>query len=202
MKALTLHQPWASLIAWGDKEIETRSWSTNYRGPIAIHSANGKKALNQVLNRVRFTTAPKTTDLLAYYFWQASMRESSKDAWKRLSRDPSTNKTQAHLTGGSYTDILPLGMIVAIAVLEDVVPTESIRDTLSEKELEFGDYSFGRFAWILKDVQPLKMPLPVKGFQRLWNWDEASLDYGLTGNIVKQIGSYTLPSYIIPTVFG
>lgn len=39
MKALTLHQPWASFIAWGDKRFETRHWKTNYRGEIAIHAA-------------------------------------------------------------------------------------------------------------------------------------------------------------------
>ena len=38
MKVLTLHQPWASLIALGVKTIETRSWSTQYRGPLAIHA--------------------------------------------------------------------------------------------------------------------------------------------------------------------
>lgn len=38
MKALTLHQPWASAIAWGVKRIETRGWATSYRGPIAIHA--------------------------------------------------------------------------------------------------------------------------------------------------------------------
>ena len=38
MKALTLWQPWASLIAWGEKQYETRSWPTAYRGPLAIHA--------------------------------------------------------------------------------------------------------------------------------------------------------------------
>lgn len=38
MKALTLHQPWATLVAEGLKIYETRSWTTNYRGPIAIHA--------------------------------------------------------------------------------------------------------------------------------------------------------------------
>ncbi|HVB09053.1 MAG TPA: ASCH domain-containing protein [Bacillota bacterium] len=41
MKALTLTQPWASLIAAGEKRIETRSWSTRHRGPLAIHAALG-----------------------------------------------------------------------------------------------------------------------------------------------------------------
>jgi activating signal cointegrator 1 len=39
MKALSLWQPWASLIADGRKKIETRHWEMLYRGPLAIHAA-------------------------------------------------------------------------------------------------------------------------------------------------------------------
>ncbi len=39
VKAISLHQPWASLIALGFKHYETRSWSTNYRGKLVICSA-------------------------------------------------------------------------------------------------------------------------------------------------------------------
>lgn len=39
MKALSLTQPWATAIILGVKQVETRSWSTNYRGLIAIHAA-------------------------------------------------------------------------------------------------------------------------------------------------------------------
>jgi hypothetical protein len=39
MKALSLWQPWASAIALGHKRIETRHWSTSYRGPLLIHAA-------------------------------------------------------------------------------------------------------------------------------------------------------------------
>lgn len=39
MKAISLWQPWASAIALGHKRIETRGWSTRYRGPLAIHAA-------------------------------------------------------------------------------------------------------------------------------------------------------------------
>lgn len=38
MKAITLWQPWASLIAHQLKQVETRSWSTEYRGLLAIHA--------------------------------------------------------------------------------------------------------------------------------------------------------------------
>ncbi len=39
MKALSLWQPWASLMAIGAKRIETRSWTTRHRGPLAIHAS-------------------------------------------------------------------------------------------------------------------------------------------------------------------
>ncbi len=39
MKALSVKQPWANLIADGSKTIETRSWATKYRGPLLIVSS-------------------------------------------------------------------------------------------------------------------------------------------------------------------
>lgn len=38
MKALSVKQPWANLIASGRKTIETRTWATEYRGEILIAS--------------------------------------------------------------------------------------------------------------------------------------------------------------------
>ena len=38
MKALSVHQPFASLIANGEKTIETRKWPTSYRGDLLIVS--------------------------------------------------------------------------------------------------------------------------------------------------------------------
>ncbi len=41
MKALSIRQPWASLILRQGKDIENRDWSTKYRGRILIHAAKG-----------------------------------------------------------------------------------------------------------------------------------------------------------------
>ncbi|WP_379127974.1 ASCH domain-containing protein [Paenibacillus sp. sgz500958] len=38
MRCLTIRQPWATLVALGEKEFETRSWKTGYRGELAIHA--------------------------------------------------------------------------------------------------------------------------------------------------------------------
>ena len=39
MKAISLWQPWATLMACGLKKNETRHWATPYRGPLLIHAA-------------------------------------------------------------------------------------------------------------------------------------------------------------------
>lgn len=39
MKALSIKQPWAFLIAHGIKDIENRTWRTNFRGRIYIHAS-------------------------------------------------------------------------------------------------------------------------------------------------------------------
>ncbi|GDZ95132.1 hypothetical protein PA905_33710 [Planktothrix agardhii CCAP 1459/11A] len=44
MQALTIHEPWASLLVKGKKQFETREWQRNYRGLLAIHS--GKQSVD------------------------------------------------------------------------------------------------------------------------------------------------------------
>lgn len=39
MKCISLWEPWATLMALGAKTIETRSWETLYRGPLAIQAS-------------------------------------------------------------------------------------------------------------------------------------------------------------------
>lgn len=38
--ALSVHQPWASLIVNGYKDVENRTWCTNHRGPLLIHASH------------------------------------------------------------------------------------------------------------------------------------------------------------------
>lgn len=50
VKALSLWQPWASLIAVGAKKIETRHWSTSHRGPLAIHAAKTRAGFESAVS--------------------------------------------------------------------------------------------------------------------------------------------------------
>ena len=61
MRCLSLWQPWASLVATGAKRIETRSWSTAYRGLLAIHAA---KNLEPAASRPRLASEPLRSALL------------------------------------------------------------------------------------------------------------------------------------------
>jgi len=44
MKTLTIKSPWAQYIFRSGKDIENRSWKTNYRGPMLIHTSNNPKS--------------------------------------------------------------------------------------------------------------------------------------------------------------
>lgn len=39
IKAISLYQPWATLVVAGHKRYETRHWHTPYRGAVLIHAA-------------------------------------------------------------------------------------------------------------------------------------------------------------------
>lgn len=52
MKAITIKQPWATLIAEGYKEYEFRTWKTKYRGDILIHA--GKTIDKKAIERFRY----------------------------------------------------------------------------------------------------------------------------------------------------
>lgn len=69
MKAITIKQPWASLIVAGIKDIENRTWPTKYRGTVLIHAGasfafkylvDGLNADQlQVIRESNITTYPK-----------------------------------------------------------------------------------------------------------------------------------------------
>lgn len=52
MKVLSIREPYASLIKYGIKNIETRSWKTNYRGEIYIHSCIGKDKIDEQIKHL------------------------------------------------------------------------------------------------------------------------------------------------------
>lgn len=62
MKALSIRQPWAWLIASGFKDIENRNWPTSFRGPVLIHA--GKKMDAETLRDIIGGEHPVTGERL------------------------------------------------------------------------------------------------------------------------------------------
>jgi hypothetical protein len=154
VKALTLTQPWATLVAIGAKRIETRSFQTSYRGPLAIHAAKGYPKWAR-----DFTLEPVCYEAVQLGY---KVRE-----W-----------FPAH----------PLGAVIATCNLIACVQMKEFRygpegnsigigpytELLADRpqEREFGDYSVGRFAWILGNVECFKQPIPANGALGLWEWSK------------------------------
>ena len=66
MKTISIKQPWASLIVHGIKDIENRTWRTNFRGRVLIHAAGsyGRKFsvnLTDAQTKAAFATIAKET---------------------------------------------------------------------------------------------------------------------------------------------
>ncbi|MHC4715092.1 MAG: ASCH domain-containing protein [Planctomycetota bacterium] len=60
MKALSVREPWASLIAEGIKTVELRTWKTDYRGPLLICASRSAptKEGREAQQRYAITTHP------------------------------------------------------------------------------------------------------------------------------------------------
>lgn len=157
MMALSLWQPYASLIAIGAKPFETRSWAPppHMIGQrIAIHAS--QKLIRETLIGVDLVTSDRMGRALF---------------GDRL----------------ATFDSLPFGAVVCTAVLAGAyacgamrladggrtplltsVNRSPLRDYLTPDL--FGDYSPGRWAWWLRDVEPVDPPVKVKGHQKFWPW--------------------------------
>jgi hypothetical protein len=134
MKALSLWQPWATLVAILGKRNETRGWATTYRGPLAIHAA------------AKFP--PAARQLVGTFPFDEVLRRAGCPTWREL----------------------PLGAVVAIAELVDVVRIDGQTRVPGGNEFMFGDYRRGRYIWRLGDVRKLPAPVPATGALGLWSW--------------------------------
>ncbi len=73
--------------------------------------------------------------------------------------------------GGKTDTDLPLGAVVGTVEIVDCVPVEDVVDGLTERERALGDYSPGRWAWVLKNPIMFDTPIPARGKQGWWNWE-------------------------------
>jgi activating signal cointegrator 1 len=151
VKAITLTQPWATLVAIGAKRFETRSWQPRHLGPIAIHAAKGFPPEAQ---------ARCCDDMFYRLLFGTTVRPD----------------VEAGIDPRSRVESLPLRAVIATARLEWSESTDSaiFPSVLAEygtpDERDLGNYSPGRWAWYLTGARPLPEPVQARGALWLWEW--------------------------------
>ena len=141
MKALTLSEPWASLAAYGIKQYETRGFNYNHgQEPFLIHAA----AAIPKAGRAAMETEPFASAL-------ASLGIRGLDDFKL-----------GHILG--RVEVIRTARIVTGQ------PGDGEMTAPTDRELAFGDYTPGRYAWQLVNPALLLHPLPAKGKLSLWEF--------------------------------
>jgi hypothetical protein len=148
MKAITIYQPYASLIAVGAKRYETRSWRTNYRGPVAIHAG------------LRLSPWEDYADHVFVDKVRAALGIVDFDSLPHGAVIAVADLTECwHICNDGDSAFINRGEPFGEIQLEAVKNSEYL----------FGDFSEGRYAWELTRVKMPPEPVPCRGRQRLWD---------------------------------
>jgi len=143
MRGFSLTQPWATLVAIGAKRIETRSWSTPYRGELLIHAAKGFPRDCQAL----CLREPFLTPLVRAGF--NTVDDLPRGAIVAVGRVRNVWSTDG------------------LTIIHAMRP-EGFDELLTDTERAFGNYAPGRFGWVFADVKRIAPPIPCKGALGLW----------------------------------
>lgn len=160
MKAITIWQPWASLIACGAKKYETRGWATSYRGSIAIHAALRSEISAET--KEALTSIPLET--------LADMKKVFRCEWGELPKGAVIATAKLVNVWAIIYD-LDRGISGRLITPERRLDRRNAFIVPTEQEQAFGDWAPGRFAWELADVKILDASVRAKGQQGLWNWE-------------------------------
>ena len=161
MKAKTLYQPFASLIAEGFKTIETRSQPPPLSligQRIAIHAGKRPIHIEEWSYEMRYD--------LSYKF-----EDSSRQASWPYGVVVATAVLQcAHIAIRPPSGRCFLG---ASWLMDSCAIRDGGSGPFYHEEVEpdpFGDFSEGRWLWFLRDVEKVVPPAPAKGSQGWWEW--------------------------------
>lgn len=153
MKALTLTQPWATLVAIGAKSVETRSWGTKHRGPLAIHAAKTLPVSWHPFRHPSFIAALEP------------LVDVNSLGVPNIDRLP----IGCVLAVVKVIDVFSTEELLRMTMRVD--GKRRHEPFLGAGEIAFGDYTPGRYGWVFGSVEKLKRPFPCRGGQRIWNLD-------------------------------
>lgn len=166
MKAITLHQPYASLAALGLKRYETRSWAASYTGPIVIHSGMWQPGPRAAHRAGAYDAAVISPAILGPLFPDKRVSEMDADERRGLLLTPPFG---AVLATAQLVEALAIKVEPGASAPSLIDRDGNVRE-VSAAEVQFGHYQTGRWAWVLAEVQPLREPVPARGRLGIWEW--------------------------------
>lgn len=146
LKAITLYEPWASLMAIGAKVNETRPVRTTHRGDIAIHAAK---------------VSPNFSEDVAV---------DAINAFKSRGLVPSLNTLGCILAIVDVWDVQPADNFFRQHLFNQEQHKELVAGgmiPLTEEEYVFGGYAPGRWIYRTRNLRRLKNPVPTRGYQSI-----------------------------------
>lgn len=152
MKALTVWQPWASLIAAGAKPYEFRSWAApNFaRGRrIAIHAG------------ARPVRRAEIADLVARLMgndWSVALKAEALPLLERALRSPG---------------MLPLSAVLCTVELGTPRRAWEIVGEFGGAINDSDRDEHSNWAWPVSAIEPLLPPIEARGAQGFWDWSGA-----------------------------
>lgn len=72
--------------------------------------------------------------------------------------------------------IIPHGMVIGEVEIVDCIPIELLDGYRNKYEVAFGDWSNGRYGWVMKNPILYKEPLPAVGKLSLWDWKTGTVE--------------------------
>ena len=159
MRALSLTEPWASLVVTGEKKVETRSWKTAHRGLIAIHAAKGFPAYAKEVIGVSFFKILEKHGIFSPKDFTFGAIVGVAEIVACLTTDG------APFFNMSSVNVETINGVTTKSESSSVFYKKPLPGT---PENMFGDYSANRFMWFLENAKRLKTPIPCKGALSLW----------------------------------
>jgi len=163
MKTLTLRQPWASLVAMGSQTIVTRARSTSHRGNLVIHS--GVTPPDEFF----CTSEPEIIDGEPYWMPIDTPLGAVVGtcelvdvvpirSWAPLAGPP---VTAVYAPRSCFEEPMILVRDEVFAAEVTLPPPGTPTASNVSDQLDYGDFTPGRYAWLLSDSKPTTERCPL-----------------------------------------
>lgn len=159
MICISVLQPHATLLAIGEKKIETRSWAWSFRGRVGLHASKQF----QLADRLLVDQEP----------FKSALANHGYHRWEDLPCGALIGSACLMRSAPVQRESYQLQMSIGAIEFPPVVGTN---------EYAFGNYEVGRYGWVMHDAKLYKRPVLAVGCQGPFHLNDEKIRLALAGN--------------------